>query len=80
MSTTLTLKNVPDDVYARLKRSAETHRRSINSEAILCLETVLVPARVTVEQRLDRARRLRKQLTGPFDAQELDAFKRSGRA
>lgn len=36
MPATLTLKNIPDDVYARLKLSAETHRRSLNSGAILC--------------------------------------------
>ena len=37
MSVTLTLKNIPEDVYRRLKLSAEAHRRSLNSEAIVCL-------------------------------------------
>ena len=46
MPTTLTLKNIPDDVYDRLKASAEAHRRSLNSEAIVCLESVLLPGRV----------------------------------
>jgi len=32
MPTTLTLKNIPDFVYDRLKLSAEAHRRSMNSE------------------------------------------------
>jgi antitoxin FitA len=45
MPTTLTLKNIPDDVYERLKLSAQTHRRSMNSEAIVCLEAVLLPAK-----------------------------------
>ena len=44
MPTTLTLKNIPDTVYARLKAAAEMHRRSLNSEAIVCLESVLVSA------------------------------------
>ena len=39
MPTTLTLKNVPDDIYERLKLAAQAHRRSINSEVIVCLET-----------------------------------------
>ncbi len=43
MPTTLTLKNIPDEVYERLKASAEKHRRSLNSEAIVCLESVLAP-------------------------------------
>ena len=51
MPTTLTLKNIPDEVYQRLKASAQTHRRSLNSEAIVCLESVLVPGRVAVSER-----------------------------
>ena len=37
MPTTLTLKNIPDAVFARLKLTAEQNRRSLNSEAIACL-------------------------------------------
>ena len=54
MPTTLTLKNIPDDVYERLKLAAEMHRRSLNSEAIVCLETVLVPTRISPGERLAR--------------------------
>ena len=43
MPTTLTLKNIPDEVYNRLRRAAETNRRSLNSEAIVRLEATLVP-------------------------------------
>ncbi|MDN5870359.1 MAG: hypothetical protein L0H73_06530 [Nitrococcus sp.] len=32
------------------------HRRSLNSEAIVCLESVLVPTKVTPSERLARAR------------------------
>lgn len=46
MAVTLTLKNIPENVYTRLKLSAEVHRRSLNSEAIVCLEAVLVPNRL----------------------------------
>ena len=48
MSTTLTLKNIPEHVYDRLKWSAQVHRRSLNNEAIVCLETVLAPAGLPV--------------------------------
>lgn len=41
--TTLTLKNIPDAVYERLKTAAEMHRRRMNSDAIVCLEAVLMP-------------------------------------
>jgi plasmid stability protein len=80
MSTTLTLKNIPEDLYTRLKWSAETHRRSLNSEAILCLETVLAPAAVSAGERLQRARTLRAALANTrFSPDDIDQFKRSGR-
>ena len=80
MPTTLTLKNIPDEVYDRLKLSAETHRRSMNSEAIVCLETVLLPGKLTATERLARARALRGALPkGKFRPREIDAMKREGR-
>jgi plasmid stability protein len=81
MPTTLTLKNIPDEVYERLKAAAETHRRSLNSEAIVCLESVLVPGRMAVSERLARARALRAALpTARFRAKDIDALKREGRS
>ena len=80
MPTTLTLKNIPDDVYDRLKSSAEAHRRSMNSEAIVCLEAVLMPSKVAPAERLARARALREALpAGKFKARDVDAMKREGR-
>lgn len=80
MPTTLTLKNIPDDVYTRLKLSAAVHRRSLNGEAIVCLETVLLPAKTSTGDRLARARELRGALTPTkFKARDIDALKREGR-
>jgi plasmid stability protein len=80
MPTTLTLKNIPDEVYERLKASAETHRRSLNSEAIVCLESVLLPGRLDPSARLARARALRDTLPkAKFLARDIDALKREGR-
>jgi len=79
MPTTLTLKNIPDDVYLRLKEQAQMHRRSLNREAIVCLETVLTPTKVTVSERLDRARRLRRELNTAFRADEIGEVKSRGR-
>ncbi len=81
MPTTLTLKNIPDEVYARLKLSAEVHRRSLNGEAIVCLEQVLLPSRLSASDRLARARALRQTVaTSQFSNADLDQFKREGRA
>ena len=80
MPTTLTLKNIPDVVYDRLKLSAEAHRRSMNSEALVCLEAVLLPAKVTPSERLARARGLRAALPeGKFRVRDIEELKREGR-
>lgn len=77
MPTQLMLKNIPDVVYERLKQFAELHRRSLNSEAILCLETVLVPVHVRSSERFERARLLRAGLPlRQYDIGEIDAAKR----
>jgi plasmid stability protein len=81
MPTTLTLKNIPDTVYERLKAAAALHRRSMNSEAIVCLEAVLLPTRVATTERLARARELRAALkSAEFLAHDVDSLKREGRA
>lgn len=79
MPTTLTLKNIPDEVYERLKLAAGLHRRSLNSEAIVCLEAVLAPARMAPGERIARARKLRAGVGGKFRPRDIDAFKRQGR-
>ena len=78
MPTTLPLKNIPDGVCARLKASAEAHRRSMNSEALVCLEAMLLPAKLAPTERLARA--LRDALpAGKFRVCDIDALKREGR-
>ncbi len=80
MPTTLTLKNIPDEIYERLRASAKSHRRSLNSEAIVCLETVLLPGKLAPAERLARVRALRASLAqGKFRAKDIDELKRDGR-
>ena len=59
---TLTIKNIPEKLHRRLKDSAAQHRRSINGEAISCLEKALVGNRVDPEDFLTRARALRARM------------------
>lgn len=81
VAASLTLKSIPDDLYQRLKASAEAHRRSMNSEAIVCLETVLLPGKMPPGERLARAQALRASLPqGKFRAKDIDALKREGRS
>ena len=81
MTTTLTLKNIPDEVYLRLKASAQLHRRSLNSEAIACLEAALLSTRISVDERLARVRALRGVLTrDQFNAQDIERLKQEWRS
>lgn len=80
MTKTLTLKNLPDALHARLAAAARRNRRSLNNEAIVCLEAGLGADASPVEEQLAQIRALRDSL-GPhsFDPDEIDAFKREGR-
>ncbi len=80
MPTTLTLKNIPEAVYDRLKLAAQMHRRSLNSEAIVCLESVLLPTKMMPSERVARARELRAALpSAKFRARDIDTAKREDR-
>ncbi len=72
MAANLSLKNIPDEIYNRLKESAEAHHRSLNGEVIACLEHALMPVRVSPGEHLVRARRIREGLQpGQFNADEI---------
>ncbi|MDJ0703039.1 MAG: Arc family DNA-binding protein [Leptolyngbyaceae cyanobacterium MO_188.B28] len=42
----ITVKNIPDDLYEKLREAATLNHRSVNSEIIVCLERVLAPYRL----------------------------------
>ena len=79
MPTTLTLKNIPDDVYEALKSTAAANRRSLNSEAIVQLERSLAVRARSPEDILARVDALRAELKGEFLPRDIDDFKRRGR-
>lgn len=65
---TLTIKNLPDDLYRQLKTRAAANRRSLNSEILTCLEQALTLQHVGAEEahaRLARADAVRVRLERP---------------
>ena len=56
---TITLKNIPDPLYEKLKESARIHHRSLNSEIIYCVERTLSTHKIDVDEHLRIARQLR---------------------
>jgi len=75
----LTLKNIPKDLHARLKESAEKNRRSLNSEILTRLEREFT---VPVVDREAHARALRVLVARlpRVDHGKVTRYKRQGRA
>jgi hypothetical protein len=42
----LTIKGIPEDLLAKLRHRATAHRRSLNSEVLVCLEHSLSPKQI----------------------------------
>ncbi|NOS87203.1 MAG: Arc family DNA-binding protein [Methylococcaceae bacterium] len=76
----LTIKNIPDSLYQQLKTAATVHRRSINSEVIVCLEQVLAANPTTPADRLSRIEQLRSGIkTNSITPEDIDLAINSGR-
>ena len=57
---TITIKNIPDDLYADLKHTAAQNRRSINSEVIISIERAVRSSRIEPDELLEKIRVLRE--------------------
>jgi hypothetical protein len=67
--STLVIKNLPDDVHARLREQAERNRRSVTNEAITLIERGLAPARKV--RKLGPPIKLKG---GPLTTDEIEAW------
>ena len=77
---TLTIKNIPLDVYERLKHRAKANRRSINQEVIAVIERALETPPIDIDSTLERTRKIR-ELTAQYCLrdEELEIWKNEGR-
>jgi plasmid stability protein len=57
---TITLKNIPEKIYERIKARAKDHHRSINGEILSILEQAVSLPPIDVQATLERARKLRE--------------------
>ncbi len=77
----LTIKNIPDDLYEHLKQAANAHHRSVNSELIYCLEKALLPTKLSATDLKDAAKLLRERVMAQrIDVEEINSDKNEGRA
>ncbi len=76
---TLTIKNMPDELYEKIKASAAVNRRSINQEVIFLIEQVLAANAAGFETTLSEVRLLREQLGIYVTEDEINQAKNEGR-
>ena len=76
----LTLKGIPDELHARLKEQARRNRRSLNAEAIRCLERGLGTATVDPAELRERLRMVRERGGGYLTDEQVAEARREGRA
>ena len=67
----ITVKNIPEPIYKKIKEQAEARHRSMNSEIIACLERSVEPKRVSPDEILQQARMMRKKVKGMLSADEI---------
>jgi antitoxin FitA len=78
---TVTIKNIPEEIYEKIKLQAKANHRSVNSEIISIFEHAIQKRTpIEVEEILERARKVR-ELTAHYTVseEELNRWKREGR-
>lgn len=75
----ITVKNIPEEIYEKVKEQAAAHHRSINSEIIACLEKSVTSTRPSAETILQKARHARSMARGSLSAEEIRKAIEEGR-
>jgi len=78
MATNFTLKNIPEDIYEKIKVRAERNHRSINGEIIAILGETVMARRKSAAEILAKARELRSRTRGFLTDDFLNKVKREG--
>ena len=77
---TITLKNVPEDLHSELKERAKRNRRSLNQEALVCLDRALGRGVRDPQAFLEEIRAIRARFPMEDVSLEwIDKAKRAGR-
>ncbi len=76
----ITIKNIPDDLYLKLKENANLHRRSLNGEILYCLEKALKVRRIDPDAFLARLEEIQYSISlPPLTDEFLKQAKEEGR-
>ncbi|MCI5130996.1 MAG: DNA-binding protein [Candidatus Electrothrix sp. EH2] len=75
----LTIKNIPSDLYNDLQRAAAQHRKTISSHIVDCLKAVMHQGTVA-EQNLKRIQQIRSEIASdPVTEKEIEQAINEGR-
>ena len=80
--TTTTIRNIPNEVYQKVKERAIANKRSVNSEIVFILENAVDEQNSSSEEKLARIRKFRAKTAGKvkLTESEISAAKRDGRS
>lgn len=71
MPTNITIRDIPDDIYENIKRQAELHHRSINSEVIVYLKKMVRSHRRDPNEIIARAKKLKQKANGSLSMEQI---------
>ena len=69
----ITVKNIPDKIYTRIKESAKANRRSVNSEIIHQLEQSMFANKVDEEEIRYQVQQFRSKIKQRLSTEEIEA-------
>ena len=74
---TITVKNIPDEIYSKIKEAAQNQHRSVNSLVIELLETKAKTI-AAIQSRPDILEQMRKfrARVGPFSENSTDILRK----
>lgn len=76
---TITLKNIPDNLYKKIRLRAKQSHRSINSEIIRNLEKSVMSSKADSERILESARKIKASIKNVLSEKEITELKGNGR-
>jgi plasmid stability protein len=76
---TLHIRNVPTELYERLKESAEAKRRSLSAQVVVLLNEALASPKPSQAELLERLRRLRSSVALPPNVPDSTVLLREDR-
>ena len=74
-----TVKNIPQELYERLKESARVNHRSLNGEIISRLEKSVGSERVSVDELLVQIDRIQASMSRTLSADDVRQARDEGR-